>query len=91
MKKLMEECKNLTYTPTTVTILSALNEKSSAQLSALSKELCCASSECATEQAESGKKFICKICGYVYEGAELPADFVCPLCKRGAEEFEELK
>ena len=30
----------------------------------------------------------CSICGYVYEGAELPADFICPLCKHGAEDFE---
>ncbi len=31
----------------------------------------------------------CKVCGYVYEGAELPADFICPLCKHGAEDFEK--
>ena len=33
--------------------------------------------------------WVCKICGYVYEGEELPADFVCPLCKHGAADFEE--
>ncbi len=36
------------------------------------------------------KGYVCKICGYVYEGEELPADFVCPLCKHGAEDFEKL-
>jgi len=30
----------------------------------------------------------CKICGYVYEGSELPKDFVCPLCGHGADDFE---
>lgn len=40
---------------------------------------------------EVKKGFVCKICGYVYEGEELPADFVCPLCKHGAEDFEALK
>ena len=30
----------------------------------------------------------CSICGYIYEGVELPADFICPLCKHGAEDFE---
>ena len=30
----------------------------------------------------------CSVCGYIYEGAELPQDFVCPLCKHGAEDFE---
>ena len=32
----------------------------------------------------------CKICGYVYEGEDLPADFICPWCKHGAEDFEKI-
>lgn len=36
------------------------------------------------------KGFRCKICGYVYEGDELPADFVCPICKHGADDFERI-
>ena len=39
---------------------------------------------------EKKKGFVCKICGYVYEGDTLPADFICPLCKHGAEDFEPL-
>lgn len=39
---------------------------------------------------EEKKGFVCKICGYVYEGDPLPADFICPLCKHGAEDFEPL-
>ena len=35
--------------------------------------------------------WVCKICGYVYEGDVLPADFICPLCKHGAADFERLK
>ncbi len=39
-----------------------------------------------------GKKgFVCKICGYVYEGETLPEDFICPLCKHGAADFEPIK
>ena len=39
----------------------------------------------------NGKKgWVCKVCGYVYEGEELPEDFVCPLCKHGAVDFEPL-
>ena len=34
--------------------------------------------------------WVCKICGYVYEGEELPADFICPLCKHGAADFERV-
>ncbi len=37
------------------------------------------------------KKFVCEICGYVYEGEEVPGDFVCPWCKHGADAFSELK
>lgn len=37
------------------------------------------------------KKFRCKVCGYIYEGDELPADFVCPLCHKGVEVFEEVQ
>lgn len=36
------------------------------------------------------KGFICNICGYIYEGDELPEDFICPLCKHGVEDFERL-
>ncbi len=39
---------------------------------------------------EKKKGFVCKICGYVYEGDELPEDFICPLCKHGAADFEPL-
>lgn len=41
-------------------------------------------------QATKAKGYVCKICGYVYDGDPLPADFVCPLCKHGAEDFEPL-
>ena len=37
------------------------------------------------------KGFVCKICGYVFEGDTLPEDFICPLCKHGASDFEKIK
>lgn len=40
---------------------------------------------------EGKKGYVCKICGYVYEGDELPEDIVCPLCKHGAADFEPIK
>lgn len=42
-------------------------------------------------KTEGKKGFVCKICGYVYEGEELPEDFICPLCKHGAADFEPIK
>ena len=42
-------------------------------------------------ETEGKKGYVCKICGYVYEGDTLPEDFICPLCKHGAADFEEIK
>ena len=42
-------------------------------------------------QTEGKKGYVCKICGYIYEGETLPEDFICPLCKHGAADFEEIK
>ena len=36
------------------------------------------------------KKWVCTVCGYVHEGEELPADFICPWCKHPAEDFKPL-
>lgn len=41
------------------------------------------------EKKQDGQAvWVCKVCGYVYEGDPLPADFVCPICKHGAADFE---
>ena len=42
-------------------------------------------------ETEGKKGFVCKVCGYVYEGDTLPEDFICPLCKHGAADFEPVK
>ena len=42
-------------------------------------------------ETEGKKGYVCKICGYVYEGDTLPDDFICPLCKHGVADFEEIK
>lgn len=34
------------------------------------------------------KSWVCRVCGYVYEGEALPADFICPICKHPASDFE---
>lgn len=35
--------------------------------------------------------YVCKICGYVYKGNSLPEDFICPICKHGANDFEKIE
>ena len=42
-------------------------------------------------KTEGKKGFVCKVCGYIYEGDTLPEDYICPLCKHGVEDFEPLK
>lgn len=41
-------------------------------------------------QETTVKGYRCRICGYIYEGEELPDDFVCPICKHGAADFEKI-
>ena len=43
------------------------------------------------KQEQKKKGYVCRICGWVYEGESLPEDIVCPICKHGAEDFEEIK
>ena len=42
-------------------------------------------------ETEGKKGWVCKICGYVYEGETIPEDFICPLCKHGVADFEPIK
>ena len=41
-------------------------------------------------QTEGKKGFVCVVCGYIYEGEELPDDYICPLCKHGVADFEPI-
>ena len=41
-------------------------------------------------QTEGKKGFVCKVCGFIYEGDELPEDYICPLCKHGVADFEPI-
>ena len=42
-------------------------------------------------KTEGKKGYVCKVCGWVYEGDPLPEDIICPLCKHGAADFEPIK
>ena len=93
MRSLFEKSKNLTFTDTTVTIKSALNQDSLAQIDAMAAELCREfQAQPAEPEASSAprKQFVCSVCGWIYEGDALPSDIVCPLCKQGANVFEEV-
>ena len=42
-------------------------------------------------ETDGKKGWVCKVCGYIYEGEELPEDFICPLCKHGVADFEPIE
>ena len=92
MKDMLKGCENLTYSNTTVKIMSSLDDENLRQIEALADELCgeIIMPEVA-EEASTKKKFVCKLCGYVHEADELDPDFTCPLCRRPATDFEEMK
>ena len=51
------------------------------------RKICLTIQECKGEKIM--KKYVCVVCGYVYEGEELPEDYECPLCGVGPDQFEE--
>ena len=89
MREMLAQSKALNILDPVVTIKSALNDQSAAQLDALCEALCRPAAAASAEAAAGGKKFVCKVCGYTYTGESLPEGFTCPLCKRPATAFVE--
>lgn len=93
IREMLKECSNLKFTENSVRILSALNDENEIQTESLACELM---KENEVQKAEKNtenetketKRFVCSVCGYVYEGTELPEDFACPLCKTPASDFK---
>ena len=89
MKEMFSGCKGLTFVEPAVKILSALSDDSRGQIEALAEALC--AEAVAEEPVQEEKKeggFVCKVCGWIYEGDTMPEDLVCPLCKQPAAAFE---
>ena len=92
MKGMLEKSKDLVMAENAVKIMSALSEESTAQLNALAEELATGNvTEEAAEAEGAKRRFECSVCGYIYEGDELPEDFICPICQLGTEVFDEIK
>lgn len=98
MKSKLEGSKNLTYCENNVKILSAMSEKNKETIEKLAEELAAepeASGEAGAAGAakDAGPRYgwICKICGYIYEGDPLPEDFICPICGHPASDFERIE
>lgn len=95
MTQLLGEMKNMEIAQPPVTLKSSLAPGQENDLEELAKVLAAsvkgeAPSPCAAEESSKPKGFVCKICGFILESDTLPDDFVCPICRRPASDFESL-
>ena len=96
MKEMLGKAKNIKLIESEVRILSAISQENRQQINKLADELLKPSEFLAKpkEEVKVVKKhhFTCKICGFVVEveGEELPKDFICPICKHPASDFEKI-
>ena len=94
MKEIIERLKNCTVEGKTVTIMSSPANKDVKALTELAETVSNSvlnnSKSAQAVEAVPSKKWVCKICGYVYEGDKVPDDYKCPLCGAGASAFKEM-
>ena len=88
IKGKFKDSKDIRFVEPVVKILSSMNEENHRQIDAMAKALLGKNE--AKEEAKK-EKWVCKICGYVYEGDALPNDFKCPICKHPASDFEKIQ
>ena len=92
MQELLTPLKGWSELQAPLTVKSALRPDQDAQMERLADAIAADVREEKTEQATSGEtkhRYVCKVCGYVYEGDTLPEDYKCPLCGAGAAYFQE--
>lgn len=88
IKEMFKDSKDIRFITPTVKILSSMNEENHKQIDEVVAALL---GKTAPKNEEKKEKWVCKICGYVYEGNELPEGFKCPICKHPASDFSKLK
>ena len=92
MQELLAPLKGWSEIQTPLTVKSALRPDQDAQMERLADAIAADVREEKAEQTASGEakhRYVCKVCGYVYEGDTLPEDYKCPLCGAGAAYFQE--
>ena len=89
-REIIDRMTNMSYAGEDVTIMSSPNGDNYAQLRALADAVADSmngETTAADTTAAAGTTWVCNVCGYVYEGEELPADFKCPICGVGPDQF----
>ena len=93
MREIVERLQGCSVVGDTVTIMSSPDNGDSDALNALadavSESVLDGGPAEEEEESAAAKKWVCKICGFVYEGDEVPEDYTCPICGAGASAFEE--
>ena len=96
MAEILGGMKNVEVLEAPVTLKSALAPGQEGELEALARALAASvkGEEPAPETEPAPAKprgFVCKICGFIYESDTLPEDYVCPICRRPAADFEPVQ
>ena len=91
MKEKLEAMSGMEQVGQTVTILSAPSDESYAALEALAEAVLASLTgkepAAAQEAPAAATKWVCSVCGYVYEGETMPEDYACPICGVGPDRF----
>ena len=96
MTQILEGMKDMKLLEAPFTLKSALAPGQETDLDTLAQALAASvrgedsSAPASSAQEDKPRGFVCKICGFIYEGDVLPADFVCPICRRPASDFAPL-
>lgn len=88
IKEKFVNSKDIRFVSPVVKILSSIDENNKKQIDEIAKALLGKSEELTEKKT---RKWVCKICGYVHEGDELPEDFTCPFCRHPRSDFEEME
>ena len=93
MCAMVGELKGMNVIAPSVTIKSSVKEEQLKALESLAAAIADSVKNDGQPAAEERKQkgFRCKICGFEYQGDTLPHDYICPVCGRGAEDFEPIK
>ena len=92
MQSILDRLPGTSYTGKIVTILSSPSSEDYKALATMAEAIVASIQAGPIHQVEKEtpevKRWVCKLCGYVYEGEEVPAEFKCPICGAGADKFE---